>query len=127
MLSLEEDEYDLNTGTLVAFAACVLDFPVAYVPTSDSDTAYLAGAPLDVYQCVLEADPIATTRFELPNKHVVIKFSCPQNIAQTDEELHPEALVSRLETQLGDRMQAAGFPGRVTVRHSTETLDRVGL
>ncbi|KAJ3004210.1 hypothetical protein NUW54_g4921 [Trametes sanguinea] len=83
-LSLPEG---LDIGIMVAFAAYILDFPVAYVPTSGSDTAYLAGVPLDVYECVLETDSATT---DMTRRHTMIKFSCPQHISLTTRELSPE-------------------------------------
>ncbi|KAJ2977574.1 hypothetical protein NUW54_g11402 [Trametes sanguinea] len=83
-LSLPEG---LDIGIMVAFAAYILNFPVAYVPTSGSDTAYLAGVPLDVYECVLETDSATT---DMTRRHTMIKFSCPQHISLTTRELSPE-------------------------------------
>ncbi|KAH9891590.1 hypothetical protein C8Q73DRAFT_699932 [Cubamyces lactineus] len=128
-ISLANVELAQDIGTMVAFAACILDFPVAYVPTSGGNTAYLAGVPLHVYQCVLvvDEDENASQSYGLPRRHTAIKFSCPQHVAQTNSGLLPETLVHNLKTRLEEQLQAAGFPGRVVVEHSTETLDRVAL
>ncbi|KAI0661939.1 hypothetical protein C8Q70DRAFT_613835 [Cubamyces menziesii] len=129
MISLIHEGHVQDIGSLVAFAACLLDFPVAYVPTSGGDTAYLAGVPLDVYECslVIDNDTDALRPYELPRRHTVTKFSCPQHVAQRITALSPETMAHNLRTRLEVRLQAAGFPGRVVVKHSTETLDRVAL
>ncbi|PIL22487.1 hypothetical protein GSI_15176 [Ganoderma sinense ZZ0214-1] len=57
LISLPEDD-GRSLGDMVALAACLLEFPVAYVPTSDGSDPFLAGVPLDVYECVLRRPPI---------------------------------------------------------------------
>ncbi|EIW59449.1 uncharacterized protein TRAVEDRAFT_121490 [Trametes versicolor FP-101664 SS1] len=110
---------------MVAFAACILEFPVAYVPMAHGGGAFLAGTPLDVYECILESD--ASSSVKVPDKHVMLKFSCPQGVAKTKAELHPKAMVDKLQTLFEARLGKVAFPGRVVVRWSTETLDRVAL
>lgn len=109
----------------MAFAAGILEFPVAYVPTADGGGAFLAGTPLDVYECILDID--ASPSAEVPDKHVMLKFSCPQGVARTQAKLHPEAMIDKLRALLEARLRNVAFPGRVRVRWSTETLDRVAL
>ncbi|KAI0768996.1 hypothetical protein BD413DRAFT_558874 [Trametes elegans] len=112
---------------MVAFAACILEFPVAYVPTSgENDGPFLAGVPLDVYEGVLEANT-SVTPVGLPGRHILIKFSCPQHIGRGAHNFRPEAVVSGLKGKLDERLRSAAFPGTVTVKHYTETLDRVAL
>ncbi|OSD07278.1 hypothetical protein PYCCODRAFT_1430521 [Trametes coccinea BRFM310] len=123
-LCLPDDADHLDIGTMVAFAAHILDFPVAYVPTSGSNTAYLAGVPLDVYECVLEADPATA---DVPRSHTMIKFSCPQDIGLTTRELSPENVVRKLRARFENRLRTAGFPGTLVIHHTVETLDRVAL
>ncbi|KAI9058297.1 hypothetical protein FKP32DRAFT_1263598 [Trametes sanguinea] len=120
-LSLPEG---LDIGTMVAFAAHILDFPVAYAPTSGSDTAYLAGVPLDVYECVLEANSATT---HMPRRHAMIKFSCPQHISLKTRGLSPEDVIRKLKAQFEGRLQAVEFPGTLIIHHTVETLDRVAL
>lgn len=110
---------------MVAFAASILEFPVAYVPTADGSGAFLAGIPLDVYECVLEVDTRRSV--EVPDKHVMLKFSCPQDVARIEAELHPEAMIDRLQALFKTRLSEVAFPGTVSVYHSIETLDRVAL
>ncbi|KAI0365737.1 hypothetical protein BV20DRAFT_972822 [Pilatotrama ljubarskyi] len=126
VVSLPEDKRTQDIGTMVAFAACLLEFPVAYVPASGGSGPFLAGVPLDVYECVLELDddPRPTG---LPEKHVMLKFSCPCIVAETTPELRPEMVVGRLKARFGVRLEQSGFPGRMIVRHSIETLDRVAM
>ncbi|KAL1950331.1 hypothetical protein VTO73DRAFT_5455 [Trametes versicolor] len=122
---LPEDQRTRDLGTMVAFAACILEFPVAYVPTADGSGAFLAGVPLDVYECVLEVDTCRSV--EVPDNHVMLKFSCPQDVARIEAELHPEAMIGRLQALFETRLSKVAFPGRVSVHHSIETLDRVAL
>ncbi|OJT15239.1 hypothetical protein TRAPUB_8161 [Trametes pubescens] len=122
---IPEDERTQDLGTIVAFAACILEFPAAYVPTTNGAGAFLAGIPLDVYECILEVD--ACLSAEVPDKHVMLKFSCPQDVARTEAQLHPEAMIDKLHALFEARLIKAAFPGRVLVRHSIETLDRVAL
>ncbi|KAI0333645.1 hypothetical protein GY45DRAFT_1296451 [Cubamyces sp. BRFM 1775] len=129
VINLAAEEPAQDIGTLVAFAASILDFPVAYVPACCGDTAYLAGVPLDVYECVLviDDDADAMRSYGLPRQHTVIKFSCPQHIARTITGLFPETLVHDLRIRLRDRLHTASVPGKVVVKHSMEILDRVAL
>ncbi|KAI0354907.1 hypothetical protein OH77DRAFT_1425502 [Trametes cingulata] len=120
-VSLSVDTQDM--GTMVAFAACVLDFPVAYDPTYSGP--FLAGVPLDVYECTLELDDPRSAG--LPEKHVMLKFSCPHSVAESTAELHAEAVIRTLKARFEGGLAESGYPGRMVVRHSMETLDRVAL
>lgn len=106
---------------MVALAACLLEFPVAYVPISGGSDPFLAGVPLDVYECVL----VQTSPHAL--EHVMLKFSCPQTMAAKAPELRPEALMERLRMRFADRLEQVAFPGTLVVRHRVETKDRVAL
>lgn len=110
---------------MVAFTACILEFPVAYVPTTNDSGGFLGGVPLDVYECALEPD--TSSEINLPDKHVMLKFSCPQSVASARPELQPEVVERLLRARFTPRLRDATFPGRLVVRHSTETLDRVAL
>lgn len=131
------DNADYRTiSDMVAFAACVLEFPVAYVPTSEAlndGGALLGGIPLDVYECVLiPRSGLAVGVKPHPSSagwgaHSLLKFSCPQSISTVVEHLHCDALVSRLRTRFVARMEDVTRSFEVVIRHSMETMDRVAL
>ncbi|KAI0822227.1 hypothetical protein BC628DRAFT_682828 [Trametes gibbosa] len=118
---------NIDIGTLIAFAACILQFPVAYVPVPQGEDAFLAGVPLDVYECVLQVDASLGSDANPPEKHVMSKFSCPQAISGEKAELRPKEIVRKLGACFEGRLKEARFPGSMRVRHSVETLDRVAL
>ncbi|KAH9846375.1 hypothetical protein C2E23DRAFT_853288 [Lenzites betulinus] len=122
-VALNADASDIST--LVAFAACVLEFPVAYVPASQGSYAFLAGVPLDVYECVLRVD--ASVGGGLPETHTMARFTCPHCVAETHTGLRPEGILRLLRDRFEGRLREAGFPGSMTVRHFVETRDRVAL
>ncbi|KAI0648107.1 hypothetical protein C8Q79DRAFT_553317 [Trametes meyenii] len=124
---LSEDDRTRDIGTMVAFAACILEFPVAYVPTTEGGDAFLAGVPLDVYECILEINASAKVPTSLPDRHVMLKFSCPQLMGGGPHRLYSDTIASELRQRFEKRLEEAGFPGKMEVRHSTETLDRVAL
>ncbi|KAI0670837.1 hypothetical protein C8Q78DRAFT_1032257 [Trametes maxima] len=122
------DDRTQNIGIMVAFAACILEFPVAYVPMVEKGgDPFLAGVPLDVYECILEVDASAGLQTGLPDRHIMLKFSCPQPVRLGLHHLDPEAIASDLTQRFEKRIGEAGFPGRMVVRHLTETSDRVAL
>ena len=75
---------------MVALAACLLEFPVAYVPTGDGSKPFLAGVPLDVYECVL-----VQNESQHPLEHIMLTFSCPQTVAGDPPDLQPAAQIGR--------------------------------
>ncbi|EMD39858.1 hypothetical protein CERSUDRAFT_122030 [Gelatoporia subvermispora B] len=100
----------MDANTLVPLAAFLLEYPVAYVPSpSSNDTIYLPDVPLDVYEYV-----ISWTDTRQDREHVVLKFSCPNTIGQTVEDLGIERMVDRLTDHFKERLQVAGFLGRAT-------------
>lgn len=104
---------------IVALAAFLLEYSAAYVPTSAEQSSFLAGVPLDVYECVL-------VRFDAA-EHVLLKFSCPVNLGETVHGLSPEVMIGRLEARFRPRLEKAGFQGTLNARHSRETHARVAL
>ncbi|OBZ71347.1 hypothetical protein A0H81_08448 [Grifola frondosa] len=112
----------LQITETVPFAGFILEYPVAYVPTSADQTSFLAGVPLDVYECVL-LDPDCTGEEE----HTMLKFSCPCTVGAAQESLSPSRLPEILQSHFEPRLKYAGFLGSLVVRHHTETLARVAL
>ncbi len=125
MISLPDDE-GRSTGDMVAFAACILEFPVAYVPIPDGPEggAFLAGEPLDVYDCVLVPHTSQTQAHS--EAQSLIKFSCPQAIGLKVPELSPKSLIERLTTRFAERVESTTSRAFV-VCHSVQTLDRVAM
>ena len=115
----------MNLGDVVAFAACILGFPVAYVPDMEAgEEAFLSGVPLDVYECVLVD---RTTGGAQEREHVMIKFSCPQAIGNEVPPLGTGVLRERLKTIFEQRLRNTRILRDLDVRHVVETLDRVAM
>ncbi|KAI0770244.1 hypothetical protein C8Q74DRAFT_884994 [Fomes fomentarius] len=112
---------------MVAFSACILEFPVAYVPASglSGGDAFLSGVPLDVYECILVHRE--TKALSQSPEHVMLKFSCPQPIGHGVQELAAGRLVERLREHFEDQVQKFATSYRLLVRHHVETLYRVAL
>jgi len=103
---------------LIPLAALFLEYPVGYVPLDANQTAFLSNIPLDVYECVLE---------DSGEEHTLLKFSCPQCVSQSHARLAPDEVQRRLRDRFQPRLEAVDYPGRLKVRHTQETLPRVGL
>ena len=120
LIHLPEDD-TRSRGDMVAFAACLLEFPVAYVPTGDGSDPFLEGVPLDVYECLLvQSSP-------LPPEHVMLKFLCPQGTAADIPHLRSDTLVQRLRARFTERLEQVAFRGTLDIQHHVETKDRVAL
>lgn len=107
----------LEITDIVPLAAYLLEYPVAYVPCSEEQTSFLAGAALDVYECT----------FQAAEAHIVLKFSCPSGIGELHPELSAGRLVESLRHRFGLRLRAAGLPDNLIVQHHMKTYDRVSL
>ena len=113
-----------NTGELVAFAGCLLEFPIVYVPDVTGDGAFLSGVPLDVYECKLVN---LGEGGEIAGVHVALKFSCPQGIGDEVSSLRPKVLVERLQDRYGERLKQIRTGRKLEIHHTVETLDRVAM
>ena len=102
---------------LVPLAAFLLEYPVGYVPLDANQTTFLSNIPLDVYECVLDSG----------EERTLLKFSCPQCVGQSIARLAPDEVRGRLVDRFQPRLEAVDYPGRLEVRHTRETLPRVGL
>ncbi|KAF9817290.1 hypothetical protein IEO21_03550 [Rhodonia placenta] len=107
----------LEITDIVPLAAYLLEYPVAYVPCSEGQTSFLAGAALDVYECT----------FQAAEAHILLKFSCPSGIGELHPELSAGRLAESLRHRFGLRLRAAGLPDNLIVQHHTKTYDRVSL
>ncbi|KZP33692.1 hypothetical protein FIBSPDRAFT_1036207 [Athelia psychrophila] len=112
----------LRVEDAVPLAAILLEYPVAYVPTSSAETSFLSGEALVVCECYLEQELTPS-----PLRHTLIKFSCPNSIAQNNEHLSPRRLAQRLQEHFAPRVGEMGEAVYLKIHISTETLDRVAL
>jgi hypothetical protein len=102
---------ELRFTELVPLAALLLEYPVAYVPSSEASPSSLSHRPLDVYECVLNRGP---------DEHVLLKFSCPS-------DLTPASLTEVLNMHFITRADCF-LPGwNFSVRHSTVVLDAITM
>ena len=112
---------DLTSGRehlLIPLAAFLLEYPVGYVPLDANQTTFLSNIPLDVYECVLE---------DSEGEHTLLKFSCPQCVSQSVSRLAPDEVRRRLVGRFRPRLRAVEYSGGLKVRHTQETLPRIGL
>ena len=103
---------------LIPLAAFLLEYPVGYVPLGANQTTFLSNIPLDVYECVLE---------DSSGEHTLLKFSCPQCVSQSVSRLAPDEVRRRLVGRFRPRLRAVEYSGGLKVRHTQETLPRIGL
>ena len=103
---------------LIPLAAFLLEYPIGYVPLDANQTTFLSNIPLDVYECVLE---------DSSGEHTLLKFSCPQCVSQSVSRLAPDEVRRRLVGRFRPRLRAVEYSGGLKVRHTQETLPRIGL
>jgi len=118
----------------IPLAALLLEYPIAYVPTSPDQTLFLSHVPLDVYEFVLvfvhpcgDGRSAGDSRSDQGwNRHTLLKFSCPRGL---DPPIEKGKLVGNLESHFQVRLQEAGLNGIVLlgVDHHAQTFDRVAL
>lgn len=107
---------------MVPLAAILLDYPVAYVPTSCDQTAFLSGETLDVYECRLVHPGHSTV-----DGHTLLKFSCPNATGVEYSYLSPQRLVDRMKERFVTKLQAIDSRITLDINTSTEKFDRVAL
>ncbi|KAF7768051.1 hypothetical protein Agabi119p4_7294 [Agaricus bisporus var. burnettii] len=69
---------NLSMVTSIPLAAVLLDYPIAYVPESESQTSFLSGTPLVVYRCRLVGKSQGGE--DNDKQHVLLQFSCPVSL-----------------------------------------------
>jgi hypothetical protein len=107
---------------MIPIAAILLEYPIAYVPTSSDETAFLSGQPLNVYECHL-----IHANGEPPDRHTLLKFSCPAIIGVEHYQLSSHKLIEGLKAKFVPRLQAADDHISVDIHVLTEKFDRVAL
>jgi hypothetical protein len=122
---------DTPQVALVPLAGVLLEYPVAYVVPPEA-TAYLSQVLLDVYECAFHFDQSGITSIE--RQHTLLKYSCPNVLGSAETSLHPDTIVELLRTHFEARLNQAWeqhAPNdpvpRLSVHHTTVTLDRVAL
>jgi hypothetical protein len=110
---------------LIPFTGFILDYPVAYVPTTAQQTTFLGGVPLDVYECAVTS--VLTEGDHRPRRHSLMKFSCPQNLRLVESWLSPEMMMRKLEVLFRTERVMKKHDLVLDVAHHKETHDRVAL
>jgi len=113
-----------NQEIMIPLAAILLEYPVAYVPSSAHQNVFLSGEPLDIYECLLIHIAGGTA---VPKQHTFLKFSCPSAVSVEKAELSPCVLVERMKERFIPRLQSANCNLTLDIRVSTESFDRVAL
>ncbi|KAL1745110.1 hypothetical protein HDZ31DRAFT_63442 [Schizophyllum fasciatum] len=115
MIPLSEN---IGIDVLVPLAAFLLEYPVAYVP-STQHSVFLSQVPLDVHEVMLHFGS---------STHSILKFSVPCHIAAGNPLLSPDALQQSLRDEYSRRVHRAyGESVSVSAMHSVKTQDRVAL
>ncbi|KAG1715731.1 hypothetical protein ID866_1447, partial [Astraeus odoratus] len=119
----------LTPQILVPLAAVLIDYPVAYVPISPDETAFLQGEILDVYDVAFRKDALThgsdRPSFIDTHEFTFLRFSCPRRLADSCPELSTAYLTQKLKNKFTPRLEEIG--ARVHVSHRIEKLDRVAL
>lgn len=116
----------LTQENLVPLAATLIGYPVAYVPISVDQTSFLSGHSLDVYEATVVPAASCTSSLQSSNQsHILLKFSCPRSLSETNRELFPERITKRLQSQFLERLSSIG--SSLLVHHHVEVVDRVAL
>jgi len=113
--------HDTSTSDIIPFAAVILEYPIAYVPVSPDQSAFLPWEVLDAYECILMIEEGKTK-----TRCTICKFSCPKSLS------HYGGLgIDQLQEMLGKlfttRVKCTDVEGHVEVRHHQETHERVAL
>lgn len=107
-----------TSDTLIPLAGYLLEYPISYVPISNTQTDYLAGVELDVYECF-----VLTTN----GRHTLLKFSCPTAVGLKELAFGTESMVAKLELVYGERIESLNQGWKIEMYHERTTLDRVAL
>ena|ERR1700722_1927579 len=117
---------NLEPEVTVPLAAFLLEYPIAYVPTSLTQTSFLSGVCLDVYDCTLSC-PHHFTDNSTTHSHSFLKFSSPQQLGLENSNLSPATLISKMDTRYKGRLEAIGHARVLKIHHHIASFDRVAL
>lgn len=108
----------LPAESVIALAAVLLEYPVAYVPTT-LDSPFLSNVTLDVYECIISFEKTA---------HTLLKFSCPSELGQENSEmLGSSHIIASLTKKYLPRIRTMAPIVSFRVLHTSQNLDRVAL
>ncbi|KAF8903120.1 hypothetical protein CPB84DRAFT_1774870 [Gymnopilus junonius] len=114
---------DITIESAVPLAAILLDYPVAYVPTS-TENNILSNVPLNFYECLLiVGGNIENQRHEI----TIMKFSCPAELTNGQgRNLDPDRTVKLLQNIFSARLEQIGETSLgIAVQLSTQTVGHV--
>ncbi|KAJ3716854.1 hypothetical protein C8R42DRAFT_724505 [Lentinula raphanica] len=126
----------LPAALTVPLAAILLEYSVAYCPSSDIVAPFPGGVTLDVYEVILKLpmllstrDPRSSTNLDEERPHRILKFSCPSSLVLSSPELTHQTMEERLKSYFDRRLRDAlhGNLALVSVRHTIENLDTIAL
>ncbi len=119
---------DIFLPALIPLAAIILDYPVAYIPASAHQMSFLSSVPLVVYRCYVRIrEPAGEKCDDVGEQHLLLQFSCPEQLTDASSSLGLDRVVSQLETTFQPRVTQF-LPGSTFhVEQEHITLDRVAL
>ena len=138
----------ISPALSVPLAAILLDYSIAYVPDSDSNSASgatdsFSSVPVDFYECILsfrnveeQDDHLDSSNKGLNQRHdnqeqscTIMKFSCPAILSDTHPELKSDRILEQLNALFAQRLQTLGDPSllQVNAYKTTHTLDRLAF
>ncbi|KAG9028156.1 hypothetical protein FRB95_006805 [Tulasnella sp. JGI-2019a] len=126
----------MDTGSLVALAGLLLEYPIAYLPIptaipdlqpaavdddsgSDFDVL-LSGVEMQIFSCELNLSPTQAP-------HRFMKFSCPTATVQVIEARHGQSFTEQIIARWNDRLSLVPASGHISVRTQTGTFERLAL
>ncbi|KLO15974.1 hypothetical protein SCHPADRAFT_938288 [Schizopora paradoxa] len=122
---------NLGRQILIPLAGVLLEYPVAYMPTSDEQTIFLPGVALDVYHCTLSLECAHDLKkAALPNtiaEHSLLRFSCPVCVGESNKPLSPSSIERQVGGLFRDRLSLLEDKWTLKMSHEIVTLDRVAL
>jgi hypothetical protein len=116
----------LGQDVMVPLAAILLEYPVAYAPTSPAQSSFLSGVCLDIYDCILTR-PHHIADHVIPLTHTFLKFSSPHRLGLEHPSLSPSKLISDIATRYESRLKELECDFVLNIQHHTKTFDRITL
>ncbi|KAG6890622.1 hypothetical protein C0995_006598 [Termitomyces sp. Mi166 len=109
---------NLPAESAIPLAAVLLEYPVAYVPTT-LDSPFLSKVTLDVYECILSFGETV---------HTLFKFSCPSELGQQYSHIFSSSqIIASLTDNYLPRICTMAPTVSFEVLHTSQNLDRVAL
>ena len=98
------------------------------MPHATGDSGFLNNELLDVYECVLLADPRDLSKnTDYPSRYSILKFSCPKFTSDSHTFSRPTSVMDEIRTLFRSRLHQAGCSWDIDVEHTTFIGDRVAL